>query len=64
LPTEFTGYSIVRHRLELSFNGRRTVASLDEAPLVSIEDSAHSHGMFAPGTEWDRIQFDNLQATQ
>lgn len=51
------------HRLELRFHGTRIEASLDGAPLTSVENSAHTHGMFALGTEWNRIQFDNLQVT-
>ena len=39
-------------------------ASLDGAQLTSAEDNAHTHGMIALGTEWDRIQFDNLRVTQ
>lgn len=28
-----------------------------------VEDVAHPHGMFAIGTEWDHIEFDNLRVT-
>jgi O-glycosyl hydrolase len=52
------------HHLELRFQGRQIVASLDGAQLTSAEDNAHTHGMIALGTEWDRIQFDNLRVTQ
>jgi hypothetical protein len=48
------------HRLELRFHGKQIAASLDGIQLASLEDSAHAHGMFALGTEWNRIQFDNL----
>lgn len=51
------------HRLELRFHGKQIVASLDGRLLATVEDSAHAHGMFALGTEWDRIQFDNLRVT-
>jgi hypothetical protein len=51
------------HRLRLQFHGSTIVASLDGMQLVSIQDSSHSHGMFALGTEWDHTQFDNLQVT-
>ncbi len=51
------------HRLELSFHGTRVVASLDGASLATVESSAHAHGMFALGTGWDHIQFDNLRVT-
>jgi Glycosyl hydrolase family 59/Galactocerebrosidase, C-terminal lectin domain len=52
------------HHLELRFKGRRIEASLDGAPLASVEDDTHTRGMFALGTEWDRIQFDNLRITR
>jgi hypothetical protein len=51
------------HRLELRFRGKQIAASLDGAPLASVEDDTHSHGMFALGTEWNLIQFDNLRVT-
>jgi hypothetical protein len=49
------------HRVELRFQGRHIMASLDGTTLAAVEDSEHSHGMFAVGTEWNHIQFDNLQ---
>jgi hypothetical protein len=52
------------HHLELRFLGKQIVASLDGAQLASVENTAHTHGMFALGSEWDHIQFDNLQVTQ
>jgi len=51
------------HRLELRFHGRQIIATLDGAPMATVEDVAHSHGMFALGTEWDHAQFDNLRVT-
>jgi hypothetical protein len=48
------------HHLELRVMGQTIKASLDGVPLASVEDSTHTHGMFALGTEWNRIQFDNL----
>lgn len=52
------------HRLRLRFRGSQIVASLDGSPLATVVNSAHTHGMFALGTEWNRIQFDNLSVTQ
>ena len=52
------------HHLELRFQGKQIAASLDGAQLTSVEDTAHTHGMIALGTEWDRIQFDNLRVSQ
>lgn len=51
------------HRLELSFRGTLISASFDGKSLAAIESTAHSHGMFGLGTEWGRIQFDNLRVT-
>jgi hypothetical protein len=51
------------HRLKLEFRGRRIAASVDGRQIASVEDPAHAHGMIALGTEWDRIQFDDLQVS-
>jgi O-glycosyl hydrolase len=51
------------HRLELRFHGEQIMAALDGTPLATVENSTHTHGMFALGTEWNRIQFDNLVVT-
>jgi hypothetical protein len=48
------------HRLELSFRGKRITALLDGMKLATVDSTAHTHGMFALGTDWDHIQFDNL----
>ncbi len=49
------------HRLQLTFRGTQVAASIDNKPLASIESTAHSHGMFGLGTEWEHTQFDNLR---
>jgi hypothetical protein len=49
------------HHLELRFHGNRITALLDGTQLTAIDDSTHTHGMFGLGTEWNRIQFDNLR---
>jgi hypothetical protein len=49
------------HRLVLGFHGTHITAAIDGKPLSSVENAAHAHGMFGLGTEWDRIQFDNLR---
>ena len=48
------------HHAELRFKGSRVEGLLDGKSLISIDDSSHTHGMFALGTEWDHAQFDNL----
>jgi len=52
------------HRLGLRFHGQQIDATLDGTVLATIENSSHSHGMFALGTEWDHIQFDNLEVAK
>jgi len=52
------------HRLKLEFHSRLIVASLDGRQIASVEDPAHARGMIALGTEWGRIQFDDLQVTE
>ena len=49
------------HRLDLSFHGTQITAAIDGRPLSTIENTVHAHGMFALGTEWDHVQFDNLR---
>jgi galactosylceramidase len=51
------------HHAELRFHGRRIEALVDGKRLVSIEDSAHTHGMFAVGTSWDHVQFDDISVS-
>jgi hypothetical protein len=48
------------HHLELRFRGEQIEPLLDGKVLTSVDSSAHAQGMFALGTEWNRIQFDNL----
>lgn len=49
------------HQLQLGFRGNRITASIDGKLLSSVENATHPHGMFGLGTEWDHVQFDNLQ---
>ena len=49
------------HHIELSFDGKKIAARLDDTILVVVEDESHKAGMFAVGSEWDHIQFDNLR---
>ena len=51
------------HRLAMRFQGKRIVASLDGAQLTAVDDASHTHGMFALGSEWGHMQFDNLRVT-
>ena len=48
------------HSLKLSFSGKGIQGSIDGKSLCSVENSTHAHGMFALGTEWEHVQFDNL----
>lgn len=49
------------HRLHLSFHGTQITAAIDGKAVSTVEDAAHTHGMFGLGTEWDHVQFDNLR---
>jgi hypothetical protein len=49
------------HHVELSFNAKKITARLDDIMLVEVEDGSHTAGMFAIGSDWNRIQFDNVQ---
>lgn len=51
------------HRLSLHFQGKHITAMLDGTQLTAVADASHTHGMFALGTEWGRLQFDNLGVT-
>ena len=48
------------HHLELRFHAKQIEARLDGVSLTTIDDAAHTHGMFAVGSEWNHTQFDNL----
>lgn len=49
------------HRMDLSFRGTQITAAIDDKPVATVVNTAHAHGMFALGTEWNRVQFDNLR---
>ena len=49
------------HRLDLGFQGTQITAAVDGKSLSTLENTAHAHGMFGLGTEWDHVQFDNLR---
>ena len=51
------------HRLQLEFRSSRIVASVDGQQLATVEDSTHARGMIALGTQWDRVQFDDLRVS-
>ena len=52
------------HHLELLFHAKRIEARLDGKTLATVEDSTHAKGMFALGSAWDHVQFDDLSVTQ
>lgn len=49
------------HQLGLVFHGNQITATIDGKPASTAESTAHAHGMFALGTEWNHVQFDNLR---
>ena len=52
------------HHFALTFSGAKITATLDGTQLASVNDSSHTHGMFALGTGWNKAQFDNLAVTK
>jgi hypothetical protein len=48
------------HHAELSFAGTRIEASFDGKSIATVRDGSHTNGMFALGSGWNRVQFDNL----
>jgi O-glycosyl hydrolase len=48
------------HSLSLRFHGTTVVAALDGNTIGTVEDAAHARGMICLGSEWNRVQFDNL----
>jgi hypothetical protein len=51
------------HHLELNFKDTPITIILDGKTLATVQNSTHVHGMFAVGSEWDHVQFDNLRVT-
>ena len=51
------------HHVELAFAGSRITASIDGKEIAEVRDGSHTNGMFALGSNWDRVQFDNLAVT-
>lgn len=52
------------HHLSLRLRNNTIEAILDDKSLASVMNAAHTHGMFALGTEWDHVQFDNARVTR
>jgi len=48
------------NHLGLRFRGSSIEVILDGKALTTVDDSTHTHGMFALGSKWNRVQFDNL----
>jgi hypothetical protein len=51
------------HHVELTCTGDTIEPSLDAKVLTHITDRSHTHGMVALGSDWSRVQFDNLLIT-
>lgn len=49
------------HRLQLRFEGGSITAFIDGQQVAGISDSTHGHGMFSLGSNWTRVQFDDLK---
>ncbi|MGC2398573.1 MAG: LamG-like jellyroll fold domain-containing protein [Acidobacteriaceae bacterium] len=48
------------HHAELAFRGNQVSVYFDGKQVGTATDASHPHGMFAIGTGWNRVQFDNL----
>lgn len=65
-PTVTLAHGTVRlqatewHRFGLAMHGSDISAFLDGNRLASIPDTSHTKGLFAVGSDWSRVQFDNL----
>jgi hypothetical protein len=55
-----TGLDRGWHHIQLKCNGNNIEASIDAKPLAQVKDFSHSHGMFALGSNWAHVQFDNV----
>lgn len=51
------------HHLELEFRGSNIDAIIDGRTVASVADSTHTHGMFSLGSNWTKVQFDDLQVS-
>lgn len=52
------------HRIELQFSKQTITAILDGKQLGSVQDTAHSSGMVGFGSDWSKVQFDNLLVSE
>jgi hypothetical protein len=48
------------HRLQLGFDKALIDVTIDGHRLARVAGSSHDHGMFSVGSDWSRVQFDNL----
>jgi hypothetical protein len=48
------------HRMRLRLHGTSIDIYIDDRHLGEVADSSHAHGMFSIGSNWSRVQFDNL----
>jgi len=51
------------HHIELQFKGNKIAVTLDGKLLATVYNTTHTHGMFALGSGWDHVQFDNLRVS-
>lgn len=49
------------HHVELRFDGSTIEAFIDGARVAKVADSSHTHGMFSLGSNWTKVEFDNLK---
>jgi hypothetical protein len=48
------------HHAEIVCRGSSISVYLESQRLAEVNDTSHTHGMFGLGSDWSRVQFDNL----
>ena len=49
------------HRFGLTMRGTTISVSLDGHQLASLQDASHAQGLFGIGSDWSKVEFDNLK---
>jgi len=58
------GFTTGWHRMQLRFHGAEIAAMCDGQVLANVRDTAHFAGMFGIGSDWTKVQFDNLEVSR
>lgn len=52
------------HRLSLGFHGTTITGAVDGEKVCTMQDTTHTAGMMGLGSNWTKVQFDNLSITR